>query len=63
MNRIGTTASRLADLEAENRALREAVAHWRQRAEQLDRLADQDPLTGLFNRRAFIRELSRGLAL
>jgi diguanylate cyclase (GGDEF)-like protein len=62
MNRTGTTARRLADLEAENRALREEVAHWRQRAEQLDRLADQDPLTGLLNRRAFIRELSRGLA-
>ena len=62
MNRTGTTARRLADLEAENRALREEVAHWRQRAEQLDRLADQDPLTGLLNRRAFLRELGRVLA-
>jgi diguanylate cyclase (GGDEF)-like protein len=62
MTQSDTSARRLADLEAENRELRAELARWRTRAQQLDRLADQDPLTGLLNRRAFVRELSRTLA-
>lgn len=62
MTRSDTSARRLADLQAENRELRIELARWQARAQQLDRLADQDHLTGLLNRRAFVRELSRTLA-
>jgi diguanylate cyclase (GGDEF)-like protein len=62
MSEQDTNARRLAALEAENRALRADRDRWRAQAEMLDRLADQDPLTGLLNRRAFVRELGRTLA-
>jgi diguanylate cyclase (GGDEF)-like protein len=46
---------RVARLLAENESLRARV-------EELERLADTDPLTGLPNRRAFMRELDRAIA-
>jgi diguanylate cyclase (GGDEF)-like protein len=63
-----------ADIEPDLRrvfvALLEEVAHLREnqarnlkRVEFLTELADRDPISSLLNRRAFIRELTRGLTL
>lgn len=49
----------LMRLMEEVQSLRQELAQSRQRIEQLERLADQDPLTPVPNRRAFVRELSR----
>ncbi len=46
-------------LMAEVSRLREELARSNERLEELERLADEDPLTGLFNRRAFVREVTR----
>ena len=46
-------------LMAEVDRLRQEVEEQRARVSNLERLADQDPLTPLVNRRAFVRELSR----
>jgi diguanylate cyclase (GGDEF)-like protein len=49
----------LMRLMEEVQSLRQELAQSRQRIEHLERLADQDPLTPVPNRRAFVRELSR----
>jgi diguanylate cyclase (GGDEF)-like protein len=46
-------------LEAENQALRAAVAQLSARVAELEQLADTDTLTPLANRRCFLRELQR----
>lgn len=47
---------------AENEAMRRELDDARTRITQLEHLADQDGLTAIANRRAFIRELSRMIA-
>lgn len=42
--------------------LREALTRAERRVEELTVLADQDPLVGVLNRRAFVRELTRAVA-
>lgn len=42
--------------------LRNELNRTRHRLAELERLADRDTLTPLYNRRAFVRELSRGMA-
>ena len=44
-----------------NRELREAHARMQEQAAQLSRLANEDPLTGLANRRQFLMQLSESL--
>lgn len=51
-----------AALEAENAALHREVRALRLQATELERLADSDTLTPLLNRRAFLREVERGIA-
>lgn len=48
-----------AQLAQENRALRAEIARLRGQVEELERLADTDPLVPLPNRRAFLRELDQ----
>lgn len=43
--------------------LRNELGRTRHRLAELERLADRDTLTPLYNRRAFVRELSRSMAL
>ena len=50
--------SLMAEVEAMRRDLREA----RDRLENLERLADRDPLIPVANRRAFVRELTRTMS-
>jgi len=52
----------IAALLAEVEALRQEVDQARTRLSDLDRLADQNPLTSIANRRAFVGELSRFIA-
>jgi len=52
----------LLGLQAENAALRQELAEARTRIAQLERLADEDSLAPIANRRAFVRELSRMIA-
>jgi diguanylate cyclase (GGDEF)-like protein len=52
----------LGDLIGELRHLRLDLEREKERAHHLETLADQDALTPILNRRAFIRELSRMLA-
>lgn len=47
---------------AENEAMHRELADSRTRIAQLERLADEDALTPIANRRAFVRELSRMIA-
>jgi diguanylate cyclase (GGDEF)-like protein len=47
---------------AENEAMHRELADSRTRIAQLERLADEDALTPIANRRAFLRELSRMIA-
>ncbi len=47
---------------AENEAMRHELENSRTRITQLERLADEDALTPIANRRAFVRELSRMIA-
>ena len=49
----------IVTLMAEVEGLRVEVERSRERLAQLERLADQDPLAPIANRRAFVRELSR----
>ncbi len=49
-------------LKMEVAILREALARSERRVEELTVLADQDPLVGVLNRRAFVRQLSRAVA-
>ncbi len=53
---------RLRQLADENALLRASMAELRERLQQLERLADTDPLTPLPNRRRFVRELERAVA-
>jgi diguanylate cyclase (GGDEF)-like protein len=52
----------LARLEAERVAARRELEDARTRIAQLERLADEDSLAPIANRRAFVRELSRMIA-
>lgn len=53
----------LISLIEEMNSLREELNETRQRMQELENLADTDPLLGIYNRRAFARELSRTLAM
>jgi diguanylate cyclase (GGDEF)-like protein len=53
---------RVTALERENENLRQRLERERVRADRMEQLADQDPLTGLLNRRAFARALGLMLA-
>lgn len=53
----------IVTLMAEVESLRHEVEHTRERLAHLERLADQDPLAPIANRRAFVRELSRALSI
>jgi diguanylate cyclase (GGDEF)-like protein len=50
-------------LERENARLRAEVARLERRLAEVERLADRDPMLPLLNRRAFVRELTRALAV
>ncbi len=52
----------LAALMAEVQQLRRQLDDTRQRINYLERIADEDPLMPVVNRRAFVRELSRVMA-
>ncbi len=52
----------LAKLIAEVRRLRRDIEDRNRRIAYLEQLADEDPLTPILNRRAFVRELSRMMA-
>jgi len=53
----------MANLIGEVASLREALDRGNKRLDYLTKLADQDSITTLLNRRAFVRELSRVLVL
>lgn len=53
----------LASLMSQIQELRVELERMRGRINELEELADTDPLVGIFNRRAFIRELNRALAM
>jgi diguanylate cyclase (GGDEF)-like protein len=53
----------LTSLMEEVQALRAELAATRTRIGELEQLADADPLVGVLNRRAFVRELNRALAM
>ena len=53
----------IADLLAENQRLLDELDKARERSAHLERLADEDALMPVANRRAFMRELSRLMAL
>ncbi len=50
------------ELENENAFLRMEVARLKSQLEAMEVIADTDGLTGLLNRRAFVRELERAIA-
>jgi len=52
----------VARLAAERNRLRDELAKARSRIVSLERLADEDPLTAVANRRAFVRQLTRMIA-
>jgi diguanylate cyclase (GGDEF)-like protein len=52
----------IAKLQAERDAMRRELEDARARIAQLERLADEDSLAPIANRRAFVRELSRMIA-
>lgn len=49
----------IAGLMAEVESLRQELQDARRRAGEMEKLADQDPLTPVSNRRAFVRDLTR----
>lgn len=53
----------LISLMREVQSLRAELAEARSRMSDLERLADSDPHLGVLNRRAFVRELNRALAM
>jgi diguanylate cyclase (GGDEF)-like protein len=52
----------LAKMQAEREAMQRELEDARERIAQLERLADEDSLAPIANRRAFVRELSRMIA-
>ena len=56
---LDVSGDELARLQVENAALRQTMAELETRVAELEILADRDPLTTVFNRRAFVRELHR----
>ena len=56
------TGSELDQLRAEHEAMQRELKAARTRIAQLERLADEDSLAPIANRRAFVRELSRMIA-
>ena len=50
------------ELLTEVQSLRDELEQAKRRMDHLERLADQDPLTPVMNRRAFVREMSRLMA-
>lgn len=58
----GDAAAELARLRAERESMRRELEKARVRIAQLERLADEDSLAPIANRRAFVRELSRMIA-
>lgn len=53
----------LTSLMNEVQALRAELEETRERMGELERLADRDPLLDVYNRRAFVRELDRAMAM
>lgn len=53
----------LVALMTEVQSLRSELSEQRQKMEELERLAYSDPLLDIYNRRAFVRELDRALAM
>jgi diguanylate cyclase (GGDEF)-like protein len=53
----------LMTLMGEVQTLRSELEQARERLDDLEKLADRDPLLDIFNRRAFVRELDRTLAM
>lgn len=51
--------SAIMQLMEEVDAMRRELAAAQRHISELEQLADQDPLTGMFNRRAFVREMGR----
>ena len=62
MHRMTGRAPETDRLRAENEALRRELRALQIRLGELERLADSDTLTPLLNRRAFLREVERGIA-
>ena len=58
----GESAAELAALRAEREAMQRELDDAKARIAQLERLADEDSLAPIANRRAFVRELSRMIA-
>jgi diguanylate cyclase (GGDEF)-like protein len=58
-----SVAGAIAGLMLEIDTLREEVRRLKARLEQAEAAADEDPLTGVRNRRAFLRELRRSAAV
>jgi len=59
---IDSNDGRTARLQAENEVLMRELRALRLQVAELERLADSDTLTPLLNRRAFLREVERGIA-
>lgn len=53
----------LVTLMQEVQSLRDQLSWSQERINELERLADSDPLLDIYNRRAFVRELDRALAM
>ncbi|MBB4658563.1 GGDEF domain-containing protein [Parvularcula dongshanensis] len=53
---------RFDEMELEIALLKDELARAERRIEELNRLADRDALTGVLNRRAFAREMTRTIA-
>lgn len=53
----------LVTLMREVQSLRTELSETRQRMSELEKLADSDPMLDIYNRRAFVRELDRALAM
>ncbi|WP_375202630.1 GGDEF domain-containing protein [Hyphococcus sp.] len=53
----------LTSLMQEVQSLRDQLTWSQERINELERLADSDPMLDIYNRRAFVRELDRALAM
>ena len=53
----------LMSLMSEVQSLRDQLSWSQERINELERLADSDPMLDIYNRRAFVRELDRALAM